>query len=374
MDAVSCLRGARRIVIKIGSAILVDHRNGRIKDAWLKAFALDISELRRTGRVPLIVSSGSIALGRSVLGLGTGILSLEQSQAAAAVGQIRLARAYEEALAPHGLVAAQILLTLDDSGNRRRYLNSRATFENLLAQSVVPVVNENDTVATDEIRFGDNDRLAAQVAAMTNADCMVLLSDVDGLYDQNPTKDPAARHIAVVRRVTPELEGMASDAGTALAKGGMRTKLLAARTASRAGCATLITDGKAERPVARLERGGKATLICPQGRSTVSAKRLDWLHESARPGHHRQRRACGAEKRQVASPGRGHRCQRRVWQGRPGRNRGTGQRCRWNWPDTLHKRRSKRHLRAKIVGSRKDSGLPGARRAGPPRRHGELDL
>ncbi len=206
MDAVSCLRKARRIVIKIGSALLVDHGNGRIKDAWLKAFALDISELKRRGSDPLIVSSGSIALGRSVLRLGAGPLSLEQSQAAAAVGQIRLARAYEEALAPHGLIAAQILLTLDDSGNRRRYLNSRATFENLLAQGVVPVVNENDTVATEEIRFGDNDRLAAQVASMTNADTMALLSDIDGLYDQDPSTVPAAQHIPVVRRITPKVE------------------------------------------------------------------------------------------------------------------------------------------------------------------------
>ena len=275
MDTVDCLRGARRIVIKIGSALLVDHGNGRIRHLWLKAFALDISDLKRRGSDPLIVSSGSIALGRSVLGLGTGTLSLEQSQAAAAVGQIRLARAYEEALAPHGLIAAQILLTLDDSGNRRRYLNSRATFENLLAQGVVPVVNENDTVATEEIRFGDNDRLAAQVAAMTNADCMVLLSDIDGLYDQNPSVNPAARHIAVVRRVTPEVEAMASDAGTALAKGGMRTKLLAAKSASRAGCSTLITDGKAERPIAALEKGGKATLICPEG--DPQSARKDWI-------------------------------------------------------------------------------------------------
>ena len=275
MDAVSCLRKARRIVIKIGSALLVDHGNGRIKDAWLKAYALDISDLKRRGCDPLIVSSGSIALGRSVLGLGAGPLSLEQSQAAAAVGQIRLARAYEEALAPHGLIAAQILLTLDDSGNRRRYLNSRATFENLLAQGVVPVVNENDTVATEEIRFGDNDRLAAQVAAMTNADTMVLLSDIDGLYDQDPSMFPAAQHIPLVRRITPKVEAMAGDAGTALAKGGMRTKLMAAKTASRAGCATLITDGKAERPLALLERGAKATLICPEG--DPQSARKDWI-------------------------------------------------------------------------------------------------
>ena len=275
MDAVNRLLEARRIVIKIGSALLVDHGNGRIKDAWLKAFALDINELRLRGSHPLVVSSGSIALGRSVLRLGAGPLSLEQSQAAAAVGQIRLARAYEEALAPHGLIAAQILLTLDDSGNRRRYLNSRATFENLLAQGVVPVVNENDTVATDEIRFGDNDRLAAQVAAMTNADTMVLLSDVDGLYDHDPGAVPTAQHIPVVRRITPKVEAMAGDAGTGMAKGGMRTKLMAAKTASRAGCATLIADGKAARPLAALEHGAKTTLICPEG--DPQSARKDWI-------------------------------------------------------------------------------------------------
>ena len=264
-----------RIVIKIGSALLVDHASGQIRTGWLKALANDINSLKERGAIPLIVSSGSIALGRSVLGFGTEPLALEQSQAAAAVGQIRLAQAYEEVLALHGLVAAQILLTLDDSSNRRRYLNSRATFANLLSQSVVPVVNENDTVATDEIRFGDNDRLAAQVAAMTNSSCMILLSDIDGLYESNPRLDPAAKHIPVIKRITPETEAMASDSQSVISRGGMRTKLIAAKTAVNAGCTTVIADGTKEHALAGLLEGARFTRILPQG--DPQSARKDWI-------------------------------------------------------------------------------------------------
>ncbi len=185
------IRAARRLVIKIGSALLVDREKG-LKQGWLSALAMDVAEAKVRGADVVLVSSGSIALGRKVLGLPAGTLTLEQSQAAAAVGQIRLARAYEEVLAPHGITTGQVLVTLEDTEDRRRYLNSRATMETLLGLGVVPIVNENDTVATDEIRFGDNDRLAAQIAVTVGADQLILLSDVDGFYSANPKEDPTA--------------------------------------------------------------------------------------------------------------------------------------------------------------------------------------
>ena len=232
MAPLTSIDGAKRLVVKIGSALLVDAVSGSLRLEWLKSLALDVAAAKRAGQDVVIVSSGSIALGRRVLGLPAGALSLEQSQAAAAVGQIRLARAYEEALAPHDLNTAQVLLTLDDSTNRRRYLNSRATFATLLGFGVVPIVNENDTVATDEIRYGDNDRLAAQVAVMAGADLVILLSDVDGLYTANPLTDPEARHLAHIDKITPAIEAMGGDAINAASKGGMKTKLMAARTAT----------------------------------------------------------------------------------------------------------------------------------------------
>ncbi len=275
MDAVTRIASSRRIVVKIGSALLVDDASGEIRRDWLLALARDISRLKQRGSRPLIVSSGSIALGRNLLDLQSGPLPLEQSQAAAAVGQIRLARAYEEALTPHGLLAAQILLTLDDSRDRRRYLNSRATFENLLAQGVVPIVNENDTVATDEIRFGDNDRLAAQVAAMTNSDCMVLLSDVDGLYSGDPRRCRAASRIGVVPKVTSDIEAMASGSASEISRGGMRTKIQAAKTACSAGCATVIADGRIASPLGALLEGADCTLFLPQG--DPQSARKHWI-------------------------------------------------------------------------------------------------
>lgn len=253
------LTGAKRVVIKIGSALLVERNSGLLRSDWLVALALDVAQLKAQSTDVILVSSGAIALGRGALALGQGALSLDEAQAAAAVGQIRLARAYEEALAPHGLTSAQILLTLDDSADRRRYLNTRATFAALLARGAVPIVNENDTIATDEIRYGDNDRLAANVAVMAGADVCVLLSDVDGLYTADPSIDPTAQHLAVVDAITPEIEAMAGDAGSGLSKGGMKTKVMAARTATAAGCAMAITHGFAERPLKALQEGAKAT-------------------------------------------------------------------------------------------------------------------
>lgn len=253
------LADATRVVVKIGSALLVDRTTGALKAEWLRALAEDVAMLRARNVDVILVSSGSIALGRGVLALGSGALSLDEAQAAAAVGQIRLARAYEEVLAPHGIITAQILLTLDDSGDRRRYLNTRATMAALIARGAVPIVNENDTIATDEIRYGDNDRLAANVAVMAGAEICVLLSDVDGLYTANPRQDVTARHLPQIDAITPEIEVMAGDAGTGLSKGGMKTKVMAARTATASGCAMVITEGSPLRPLQALEQGARAT-------------------------------------------------------------------------------------------------------------------
>lgn len=268
------LRNAKRIVVKIGSALLVDPDHGALREAWLRGLCEDISQAKARGAEVVIVSSGSIALGREVLRL-SGALSLDESQAAASVGQIRLARAYEETLSPHGIATGQVLLTLEDSRDRRRYLNSRATINTLLAHHIVPIVNENDTVATDEIRYGDNDRLAAQVAAMIDADALALLSDVDGLYTGNPKTDPSAEHIALVPRITPEIENMAGDVGSSLSKGGMKTKLMAAQTATRAGCAMVILRGDQDRPLQALDQGALATWFLP--RADRQAARKDWI-------------------------------------------------------------------------------------------------
>ncbi|MCU4651893.1 glutamate 5-kinase [Roseibacterium sp. SDUM158016] len=257
--ALPTLAGARRLVVKIGSALLVDRQNGALRADWLATLAADVARIKARGADVIVVSSGSIALGRGALKLGSGALSLDEAQAAAAVGQIRLARAYEEVLAPHGITAAQILLTLDDSDDRRRYLNTRATLAALLGRGAVPIVNENDTIATDEIRYGDNDRLAAQVAVMAGADVCVLLSDVDGLYTANPVTDPGAVHLPVVDAITPAIEAMAGDAGSGLSKGGMKTKLMAARTATAAGCAMAIAEGGVPHPLTALEEGARAT-------------------------------------------------------------------------------------------------------------------
>jgi glutamate 5-kinase len=269
------LRDSRRLVIKIGSALLVDRKAG-LKQGWLSALAMDVAEAKVRGADVVIVSSGSIALGRKVLGLPEGTLTLEQSQAAAAVGQIRLARAYEEVLAPHGITTAQVLVTLEDTEDRRRYLNSRATMETLLGLGVVPIVNENDTVATDEIRFGDNDRLAAQIAVTVGADQLILLSDVDGFYSANPKEDPTAQRFDLVETITPEIEAMAGDPISGLSKGGMKTKLMAAKTAVAGGCAMAIMEGSILRPLKALENGAARTWFVAHGDPQLARKR--WIN------------------------------------------------------------------------------------------------
>ena len=269
------LTTAKRIVIKIGSALLVDRSTGALRAEWLSSLAQDVAWRKGQGTDVVLVSSGSIALGRGVLGLGLGPLPLEQSQAAAAVGQIRLARAYEEVLAPYNITTAQVLVTLEDSANRRRYLNSRATLETLLGLGAVPIVNENDTVATDEIRFGDNDRLAAQIAVTVGADQLILLSDVDGFYNANPSDDPTAKRFDVIDHITPQIEAMAGDAGSGLSKGGMKTKLMAAKTAISAGCAMAIAEGFVMRPLYALEQGANATWFTAQ--TDPQAARKSWI-------------------------------------------------------------------------------------------------
>jgi glutamate 5-kinase len=265
----------KRIVVKIGSALLVDRATG-LRTDWLAGLAADVAAARARGADVVLVSSGSIALGRTVLGLPYAALPLEQAQAAAAVGQIRLARAYEEVLAPYGITAGQVLVTLEDTEDRRRYLNSRATMETLLGLGVVPIVNENDTVATDEIRFGDNDRLAAQIAVTVGADQLILLSDVDGFYSANPKEDPSAERFDLVETITPEIEAMAGDPISGLSKGGMKTKLLAAKTAVAGGCAMAIMEGSVLRPLQALAEGANRTWFLPKGDPQAARKR--WIN------------------------------------------------------------------------------------------------
>ena len=269
------IRMAKRLVVKIGSALLVDRATG-LKQGWLSALAMDVAEAKLRGTDVVLVSSGSIALGRKVLNLPAGVLTLEQSQAAAAVGQIRLARAYEEVLAPHGITTAQVLVTLEDTTDRRRYLNSRATMETLLGLGVVPIVNENDTVATDEIRFGDNDRLAAQIAVTVGADQLILLSDVDGFYSANPKEDATAQRFDLVEAITPEIEAMAGDPISGLSKGGMKTKILAAKTAVAGGCAMAIMEGSAPRPLTALANGAPRTWFVAHSDPQLARKR--WIN------------------------------------------------------------------------------------------------
>jgi len=246
------LTEACRVVIKIGSSLLIDKDSGELNTAWLSSLAAEVEGMIARGQQVLLVSSGAIALGRAYLEMNPGQRKLRELQAAAAAGQVILAHAYQELLGAHGLKVAQVLLTLEDTEDRRRYLNARNTLETLLALGVVPVINENDTVATQEIRYGDNDRLGARVAEMVSADCLVLLSDVDGLYDADPTASPGAQLIAEVREITPAIESMAGAARTAFGSGGMATKVAAARICMSAGCATVITAGHHERPLQRL--------------------------------------------------------------------------------------------------------------------------
>ncbi len=271
----SRLAGARRVVIKVGSALLVDAASGRLNRAWLESLAEDVALLRSRGQDVVLVSSGAIALGRRHLGLGAGKLRLEESQAAAAVGQIRLAHAWKEVLERHDLTVAQILLTIGDTEQRRRYLNARATLLTLLGLGAIPVINENDTVATAEIRYGDNDRLAARVAQMVTADCAVLLSDVDGLYTAHPTREPGARHVPEVAEITPAIEAMASGPATAVGSGGMVTKIAAARIAVAAGCHLCIASGRVPHPLAAIEQGAACTWFLAHEKPVVVRKQ--WI-------------------------------------------------------------------------------------------------
>lgn len=277
------LAAARRVVVKVGSALVVDPGTGAPAHDWLAAFAADAARLRDRGQQLLVVSSGAVALGRRRLGLTRKALSLPEKQAAAAAGQSQLMRAWEEAFEPHGQVVAQVLLTRDDTEVRRRWLNARATVETLLALKVVPVVNENDTVVTEEIRYGDNDRLAARVAQMIGADLLVLLSDIDGLYTADPRRDPTATRLERVPELTPEILDMAggANAGAGVGTGGMATKLAAARIARAAGCATIITLGGRSNPLKAIEDGEAATII--EAGVSAAAAYKSWIAGSLAP-------------------------------------------------------------------------------------------
>ena len=274
------LKKYRRITVKIGSALLVDRATG-LKREWLDSLADDIGVLAQGGAEVLVVSSGAIALGRTILGLGKRALKLEESQAAAAVGQIALAGAWSDALGKGGLKSGQILLTLGDTEERRRYLNARATISTLLKMKAVPVINENDTVATSEIRYGDNDRLAARVATMMGADLLVLLSDIDGLYTAPPARDPQAKFIPVVDRITPDIEAMAGAAASELSRGGMRTKLDAGKIANAAGTAMIITSGTRLSPLMAIARGERATFFRPSANPVKGYK--TWIAGQLEP-------------------------------------------------------------------------------------------
>jgi glutamate 5-kinase len=275
------LKEGKRIVIKIGSALLVDEAHGTVRRKWLESLASDVADCRNRGQEIVIVTSGAIAVGRRHLDLPKGSLRLDEKQAAAACGNIRLAHAYQEVLGHHNISVAQILVTLEDSENRRRYINARNTLETLLRVGAVPLINENDTVATDEIRFGDNDRLAARVAAMISADTLILFSDIDGLYTADPGKDASAEFIPVVHSISPEIEAMAGGSGSAVGTGGMTTKIAAAKIALNAGCRMVITKGERSNPVRALEDGAKATWFLPS--HTPARARKRWISGSLKP-------------------------------------------------------------------------------------------
>jgi glutamate 5-kinase len=277
------LSACRRIVIKIGSALLVDRASG-LRRPWLDAMCADIAELAAKGIEVLVVSSGAIAMGRTVLDIGAGALKLEESQAAAAVGQIALARAWSESLSRHDIVAGQILLTLGDTEERRRYLNARATISQLMKMKAVPVINENDTVATTEIRYGDNDRLAARVATMVGADMLVLLSDIDGLYTAPPHLDPKAEFLPFIPAITPEIEAMAGGAASELSRGGMRTKIDAGKIATHAGCAMVIASGKVEHPLRAISEGARHSWFAPSPEPVKGWK--TWIAGKLAPAGH----------------------------------------------------------------------------------------
>jgi glutamate 5-kinase len=275
------LKDFRRIVVKVGSSLLIDSEAGEVRASWLAALATDLADLHKQGRELLIVSSGSIALGRSRLRLPRGPLKLEESQGAAAVGQIALARIWSEVLGNHGIGAGQVLVTLQDTEERRRYLNARSTIAKLLEWRAIPIINENDTVATNEIRYGDNDRLAARVATMATADLLILLSDIDGLYDAPPADRAGAKLIPIVESVTSEIEAMAGDAGSELSRGGMRTKIEAAKIATTGGTHMLIASGKIKHPLQAIADGGHCTWFLTPANPVTARKR--WIAGSLEP-------------------------------------------------------------------------------------------
>jgi len=275
------LSQAKLVVIKIGSALLVDPDSGTLRRTWLESLCADVAVLRREGKNVILVSSGAIALGRRALKLRSGPLKLEESQAAAAAGQVRLAEAYADILAGADIVAAQILLTLGDTEERRRYLNARATLKTLIALGSIAVINENDTVATAEIRYGDNDRLAARVASMMEADLLILLSDVDGLYTSDPARDAAAAHVAEVDAITPQVEAMAGDTLSGVGRGGMASKLAAAKIATAAGCDVIIAKGSSEHPIAGIRSGARTSRFAANG--TPAAARKRWIAGVLKP-------------------------------------------------------------------------------------------
>lgn len=275
------LKNFRRIVVKVGSSLLIDAAAGEVRATWLAALAADIAKLHHAGKDVLVVSSGSIALGRSRLKLPSGLLKLEESQAAAAVGQIELARIWSGVLGDHGIGAGQILVTLQDTEERRRYLNARSTVTKLLEWRAVPVINENDTVATNEIRYGDNDRLAARVATMTSADLLILLSDIDGLYTAPPSANPNAKLIPVVESVTADIEAMAGAAESELSRGGMRTKIEAGKIAASGGTHMLIADGRPKNPLEAIVAGARCTWFLTA--STPATARKTWIAGSLEP-------------------------------------------------------------------------------------------
>lgn len=278
----SALDQADRIVIKIGSQLLVDPETGQVHRRWLETLGQDIAALRSEGKDVTIVSSGAIAIGRRHLGLPSGKLMLPEQQAAAATGMVRLTHAYQEVLSKHALTVAQVLLTLDDSENRRRYINARNTLTELLRLGAVPLINENDTVATDEIRFGDNDRLAARVAAMISADLLIMLSDIDGLYTANPQVDPSAEFVPEVKgQITPDIEAMAGVQLSGDSRGGMVTKIAAARIALGAGTTAMITLGEPDNPLQRIRDGGRCTVFIPDANPRTARK--EWIAGSLKP-------------------------------------------------------------------------------------------
>lgn len=274
------LKNANKIVIKIGSALLIE-ADGNLRQSWLDALSHDVQSLIKNGKQVVIVSSGAIALGRSQAGFAKGKLKLEQSQAAASIGQIALANSYQTAFKPHNIQVAQVLLSLEDSENRKRYINATNTLNTLTSLGFVPIINENDTIATSEIRFGDNDRLAARVASMIGADMLILLSDIDGLYTANPQKDKTAKHIPVIQNITDEIKNSAGTSGSDYGTGGMVTKILAAQIATDSGCPMIIADGRPQNPIQAVLNGEKFSIFL--AKNSLTAARKKWLNATLEP-------------------------------------------------------------------------------------------